>query len=99
MSNTNNPREILASVRDFIRQPFAFPGGYPKVLVMHDGETLCPQCAKAEYRQISNATRHALRWGWAAAGVDLHMEGSAAICAHCGDSIESAYGDPESVED
>lgn len=54
---------LLVEVREFIRHPFAFPGGYPKVLIMQDGETLCATCAKAEYRQISNATRHNLRDG------------------------------------
>lgn len=29
--------EKTAAVREFIRQPFAFPGGYPIVLVMSDG--------------------------------------------------------------
>lgn len=91
--------EIMQSVKDFIREPFAFPGGYPKVLIMADSECLCPKCAKSEYRQISNATRHNLRDGWQAAGVDLHMEGLPITCAHCGIETESAYGVPDDSDD
>lgn len=87
--------ETMQDVKEFIRAPFAFPGGYPKVLIMADGETLCATCAKSEYRLISDSTRHASRDGWQAFGVDLHMEGAPLTCAHCGAEIESAYGDPE----
>lgn len=88
--------ETLQAVREFIRQPYAWPGGYPLVLVLSDGETLCATCARAEYRQISNATRHNLRDGWRAAGVEVHWEGEPEICAHCGRETESAYGPHES---
>lgn len=90
--------EILRDVRQFARAPFAFPGGYPKVLIMADGECLCSACARAEYRQISNATRHALRDGWKAGGVDIHWEGEPLQCAHCNAEIPSAYGNPETEE-
>lgn len=90
--------QLLVEVREFIRQPYAWPGGYPKVLIMHDGATLCAACAKTEYRQISNETRHALPGGWRAAGVDVHWEGEAVECDHCGAKTESAYGEGASDE-
>lgn len=86
--------ETLVQVREFARHPFAWPGGYPKVLVMQDGECLCSACARSEYRLISEATRGQARDGWAAVGVQLHMEGAPLACAHCGKQIESAYGEP-----
>jgi len=88
--------EILVQVRDFARAPYAFPGGYPKMLIMRDGEVLCAGCAKSEYKLISAATRNDLRDSWAAAGVELHMEGSPYQCAHCNTDIDSAYGEPDS---
>jgi hypothetical protein len=88
-------RTVLQSVREFIRQPYAWPGGYPKFLVMDDGETICATCARAEYRQISNATRHGLRDGWQAGAVALHMEGEPLQCGHCSGEIFSAYGVPD----
>lgn len=91
----NRSAETMRNVREFIRQPCAWPGGYPKILVLNDGETICPDCARQEYRQISNATRHRLRAGWQACAVDIHWEGEPIMCAHCGKETESAYGAPE----
>jgi hypothetical protein len=89
--------QVMQSVREFIREPYAFPGGYPKVLIMSDSECLCAKCAKANYRLISKATRHNDRRDeWHAEGVDLHLEGPPAFCAHCNAETESAYGEPES---
>lgn len=90
-----NARQLLADVRDYCREPYAWPGGYPKVLIMSDGECLCSKCARSEYRAISAATRAGLRDGWRAEGVDIHWEGPAETCAHCNAEIESAYGDPD----
>lgn len=89
---------IMASVREYIRTPYAWPGGYQKILIMSDGEVICPDCARSEYRQISNSTRHKLRDGWSAEGVDIFYEGASINCAHCNKQIDSAYGDP-SVEE
>lgn len=85
----------IQSLKDFIRQPYAFPGGYPKILVMGDGETICPACARAEYRQISDATRNQTSRDWAVMGCDIHYEGDPVECAHCGKLTESAYGNPD----
>jgi hypothetical protein len=88
--------ELLVQVREFIRQPLAWPGCYPKVLLMADGEVMCAVCAKANYRLISQATRsNDRRDSWCVAGVDLFLEGSPLSCAHCNKPIESAYGEPE----
>lgn len=90
--------QLLIEVREFIRQPYAWPGGYPKILILHDGATICAKCAKGEYRQISNETRHCLSGGWRAAAVGVHWEGAPVICEHCSAETESAYGDPEADE-
>lgn len=100
MNAQTSTAELLRQVRDYIRAPYAFPGGYPKILVMKDGDVVCAKCAGIEYRQISEATRDSIRDpgfndGWAAAGVDLHLEGPELYCCHCSAAIESAYGDPE----
>jgi hypothetical protein len=87
--------EMMVAVRDYIRFPYSI-GGYPKVLVMSDGECMCAECAKDNYRLISEATRTFGDWsGWAAAGVEIYWEGPALNCANCSKDIESAYGDPE----
>lgn len=86
--------ETLVQVREFIRQPYAWPGGYPKVLIMTDCCYLCVKCAKDNYRLISDATRNNLRDGWQAAGVQINWEDTDGECANCNAKIESAYGEP-----
>jgi len=87
--------ETLANVRRAVREPYAWPGGYPIYTYMEDGEMLCAACVRANYRQISDATRHRLHDGWAAAGTDVYWEGAPEHCAHCDKALLSAYGDPE----
>lgn len=43
--------EMVEQVKDFIRQPYAWPGGYPKILLMSDGGTICPACARGNLRE------------------------------------------------
>lgn len=93
MRRNRDSRSILRNVREAARSGFAWPGGYPLIVVMTDGATLCPACARAEYPLIARATRDGSRDGWAAAGTDIHWEGAPDECAHCGASIPSAYGE------
>jgi hypothetical protein len=84
--------KILQQVKEAIRAPHVFPGGYPIYAVMSDGEMLCPKCAKGNYKSIVFSTKHGLHDGWQAVGVDVLWEDEA-YCAHCGDKLESAYGE------
>ena len=84
----------MAAVRDYIRQPYAWPGGYPRVLIMADGEPLCSQCARENYKEISFTTRAGARnYDWFACGVYIYWEGEPLHCSHCEKVIESAYGE------
>lgn len=86
---------VMVEVREFIRQPYAWPGGYPKVLIMSDSEYLCVGCAKDNYRLISDSTRHVNRDGWQASEVQINWEDVDAHCAHCNEAIKCAYGDSD----
>ena len=86
--------QTLEKVKDAIRNPFAWPGGYPVYTVMSDGELLCPDCARENYKLIVQATKDQLRDGWQAFGADVLYEGSA-YCCHCNKELESAYGEVE----
>lgn len=86
---------VIEEIKTFIREPYAWPGGYPKVLVMRDGECLCDKCAKSEFKEICYATTTNFNDGWQAEGSMIHYEGAPIICAHCNVEIESAYGEPE----
>src|SRR5699024_10101985 len=93
MNTTTTTAERLRAAREFARAPYAWPGGYPKVLIFTDGQIGCAGCARDNYRTISQHTRDGYRDGWSVEGVDLHMEGPPLLCACCDAPIESAYGD------
>lgn len=80
-------------LRKAIRAKYAWPGGYPMFLVMSDGEALCMDCARKEYKQIAYANRHNSRDGWRVEGAEINYEDNDLYCAHCSARIESAYGE------
>ncbi len=88
-------KNILTQVKQAIREPYAWPGGYPVYTVMADGELLCPHCARENYRQIVADTNARFGGTWRAAGAGVKWEGADEHCCHCGKNLPSAYGDPE----
>jgi hypothetical protein len=84
----------IEQVKRAIRQPYACPGGYPVYVVMADGELLCADCAKAEFRQIIRDTR----WKsgcWAATGAEILWEAPEDVmpnCCHCHKPLNPTYG-------
>ena len=91
--------EKMRAVREFIREPYAWPGGYPKTLLFADGQVCCADCAKENYRLIRSDTKDNYRGGWQVEAVQIFWEGPVEFCAHCECPIESAYGDPDSDQD
>ena len=87
---------LSIKLREAIRAKYAWPGGYPMYLVMADGEALCMDCARKEYKLIARATRDnricALRDQWLVVGADVNWEDESLTCCHCNSQIEPAYG-------
>ena len=81
------------TIRAAVRSKFAWPGGYPLYLVMMDGESLCMDCARQEYRQIAEAHYHDKRGSWSSIGADVNWEDNFLFCSHCNTRIESAYAE------
>jgi hypothetical protein len=90
-------RDSIDSVKNIIRNPYAWPGGYTKMMVMVDGESMCADCVKDNYRLILRATRDNDRSGWQAHTADIHWEGAPMYCANCNKEMPSEYGDPDEV--
>lgn len=88
-----NVRKIIPKqVKDAIRNVYAWPGGYPLYILMHDGEVLCVACGRKEFRQIARSTiTHALD-GWTADDAGINWEDNELQCSHCNTVIPSAYG-------
>jgi polyferredoxin len=88
---------IMRQVRQAIRQPYAWPGGYPLSIITQDGGVICPDCAKENHRGIAHDTLHP-GWegcGWSAAAVNILWEGGN-HCDHCGRCVD-AYPDEETA--
>jgi hypothetical protein len=78
------------------REGYAWPGGYPLVLLMGDGGCLCPKCLRENYTLVRRTQREGTRRdSWFPVSVFIHWEGAPIQCDHCYTQIESAYGDPE----
>ena len=73
---------------------FAWPGGYPILYVLADGETLCAKCANGENGSEASTEPETAN-DRRIIGQDIHWEGEPETCAHCNGQIESAYGVPE----
>lgn len=89
----NLSHNIIGQVKSAIRNPYAWPGGYPVYTVMADGELLCPDCARTYFAQIVRDTY--ARWGgaWRAAGAEVKWEGEHDFCCQCCKPLPSAYGE------
>ena len=70
--------------------PYAWPGGYTVLGVLNDGEYLCNKCLHESEVHVGGEAD-----GWRFEGVDIYWEGPPEQCAHCGDAIESEYGNPD----
>ena len=79
-----------------LKEPYAWPGGYPRYFVCSDGADLSFAAAKAQSWQI----RHAIRTndpssGWRVDGCEVNWEDPALYCDHTGARIESAYAEDD----
>jgi len=80
-------------LKEAIRHPFAFPGGYPTYLVLDDGDMLCHKCAKENYKLLLTESKYPhSNPGWKPVAQDILWEGEY-YCGHCGTKLETAYGD------
>lgn len=85
---------ILKGVKNAIREPYDWPGGYPVYTVMSDGGLMCADCARKNYKRIAQATlmRDHLS-SWFSFGCMVLWEGTGDQCCNCNKDLESAYGE------
>ena len=85
------PSSIVEQVKAFIREPYAWPGGYPLAMLMNDGEAVCSDCAKENLCTILGSTIDRTGDGWEVTDVFINWEDTELVCAHCNQPIQSAY--------
>ena len=94
MGKTTEAALVLKDVKNAARNKYAWPGGYPLHVITSDGGCLCAGCVKAEFRLIADSVIRGIDDGWRAIGADINWEQEIS-CDHCGNAIESAYGDDD----
>ena len=92
-TNISNTHQLRATLR---AGQWVWPGGYPLHFIMDDGESMCFDCVRAEYRLISQSVTHRYIDGWRVVACETNWEDSDLYCAHCNKPIQSAYGSNES---
>ena len=80
-------------VKEFIRQPYAWPGGYPLFAITDDGGALCKDCCRSEFRNIVDSIHTDCSDGWKVEAITVNWEDGDLACDHCAEHIESAYAD------
>jgi hypothetical protein len=88
------PRTEWKNVKRAVREKYAWPGGYPMYLIFTDGDSICIECARKEFKQICRDTKDK-SGNWEALGYDINWEDTDLYCCHCNNRIESAYGDDD----
>lgn len=73
-----------------VAQPYTSIGSYPKFAITRDSAAICKKCAHSERELIGTTTGTD---GWCIDAIDVNWEDPQLCCDHCGELIESAYGE------
>lgn len=76
--------KTVAQLKASLRVPYAWPGGYEIALLLTDGELLCNDCAKREFRSLVWDIKNKCNTGWRPDGAVcmVDIDGSSPCC-HC----------------
>jgi hypothetical protein len=86
----------ISELKHALRHPFASPGGYTLAFHTADGEQLCRECVKANFRAVvGEKLNPSWREQWRIEWIDVRWEGPDEYCAHCNRALPSEYGDPD----
>lgn len=79
----------VSKLKELVRHPFVWPGGYEVLFITNDGECLCHKCVRDNFRIILDSMVHDIDDGWKIIGYELDCnmdymdEDSPVFCAHC----------------
>jgi hypothetical protein len=81
----------IQQLRQDLENPYAWPGGYPRFFITHDGEALSFKSAKENQPLIETAIAELSNDGWRVIACEINWEDSDLYCCDSGDLIEAAY--------
>ena len=83
-------KEQLNTVKRFVREHYAWPGGYELVAITNDGELLCHECVKQNIRSVFWDIFNRCDTGWQITSIGMEAVSADACddeyksyCAHC----------------
>jgi hypothetical protein len=77
-----------------LKEPYAWPGGYPRYFVCSDGAAIAFKTAHEQRWQIRLAIRTNDNYsGWQVVACAINWEDPDLYCDHTGERIESAYAE------
>ena len=82
--------QTLNAAKSFVRQPYAWPGGYPLAAITADGGCLCSDCVKGNWQSICAETFESTNCGFRVSGIGVNWENPNLYCDHCNAQIHSA---------
>jgi len=87
-----NQIDLLWQIKNAIRNYFLYSGG-PRLLVNHEEDTYCTDCARVIFRELVECVRdgHDVE-------VDIHNEGEPIHCCGCGEVIEPEFKNGEVIK-
>lgn len=85
-------------LKELVRHPYAFPGGYQLFALTSDGELMCVNCVKKNFKLCLRATKANDRYSWCIDTITIVWEGPNVFCCNCNKEFETEYGDPEEKE-
>lgn len=91
--NKMTKREKINKLKEFVRKPNVFPGGYTQVMIAHDGAPICHKCVKEELKNILHSTKGEYKDQWEFVDTFINWEDESLYCSHCYKQIPSEYGD------
>lgn len=93
-------RERINKLKAFVRNRYAWPGGYTQIMLASDGGGICYKCAKENFKQILESTRNAfLNDGWAFENTFINWDDIELHCDHCGNRMPAEYEDRVAEQD
>lgn len=76
-----------------VKQPYAWPGGYPCYAITDDAAVLCHHCCQRERLWIGTTSGSD---GWCIKHLEINWENQSLHCDHCSFHIQPAYPDDPS---
>ena len=82
-----------------LKEPYAWPGGYPRYFVCSDGAAIAFKTAEQQRWQIRRAIRtNDTGGGWCVVACNVNWEDPDLYCDHTSERIESAYAEDEAAQ-